>query len=156
MATQVITVPASLSVKELLENYFLAQKAPRHQAYPVLDEKGDLVGVVTRANLLEDWVAASIRGDGAALIEKYPIIVYDLVSREPITVFPWESCRTAAERMAEAGIGRLPVVSPTNPNKVVGMVTRSDLLKSRARHVEEEVRRERFLGLRSLFMGRKQ
>jgi H+/Cl- antiporter ClcA len=155
MATKVITVPASLSVKDLMEKYFLAQKSPRHQAYPVLDEKGDLVGVVTRANLLEDWVAASLRGDGAALIEKYPIITYDLVSRDPITVFPWESCRTAAERMAEHGVGRLPVVSPTNRNQVVGMVTRSDLLKSRARHVEEEVHRERYLGLWSLFSGRK-
>jgi H+/Cl- antiporter ClcA len=155
MTTKVITVKASLSVKELLEGYFLSHRSPRHQAYPVLDEKGDLVGVVTRANLLEDWVAASIRGNGGTVIENYPIITYDLLSREPITVFPWESCRTAAERMAEAGVGRLPVVSPSNPNQVVGMVTRSDLLKPRARHVAEEVRRERFLGLRSLFGSRK-
>jgi len=121
----------------------------------VLDEKGKLVGVVTRANFLEDWVPASLRGDGAALIEKHPIITYDLVSRDPITVFPWESCRTAAERMAEHGVGRLPVVSPTNPNLVVGMVTRSDLLKPRARHMEEEIRRERYLGLQSIFSGRR-
>jgi H+/Cl- antiporter ClcA len=154
MTTEVVTVPASLSVKDLLDKYFLSHRS-RHQAYPVVDEKGDLIGVVTRANLLEDWVAASIRGDGAGLIEKYPIITYDLLSREPITVFPWESCRTAAERMAEASVGRLPVVSPANCNKVVGMITRSDLLKSRARHVVEEVRRERLLGLRSLFFGRK-
>lgn len=155
MTTKVVTVSAALSVKELLDGYFLSHRSPRHQAYPVLDEKGDLVGVVTRANLLEDWVAASIRGDGAMVIEKYPIITYDLLSREPITVYPWESCRTAAERMAEAGVGRLPVVSPTDPNKVIGMVTRSDLLKPRARHVAEEIRRERFLGLRSLFGRRK-
>ena len=88
MTTKVITVKASLSVKELLEGYFLSHRSPRHQAYPVLDEKGDLVGVVTRANLLEDWVAASIRGNGGTVIENYPIITYDLLSREPITVFP--------------------------------------------------------------------
>lgn len=57
---------------------------------------------------------------------------------------PWESCRTAAERMAQAGVGRLPVVSPDNPLHVLGIITRSDLLKPRARHAEEDVRRERF------------
>jgi hypothetical protein len=31
--------------------------------------------------------------------------------------------------------------------KVIGMVTRSDLLKPRARSVEEEGKRERFIGI---------
>jgi hypothetical protein len=49
--------------------------------------------------------------------------------------------------MAEAGVGRLPVVDPAKPWNVVGMLTRSDLLKPRAQLVEEEMVRERFLGL---------
>ena len=53
-----------------------------------------------------------------------------------------------AERMAQAGVGRLPVVAPDDPDQVIGMVTRSDLLKARARCAEEEGRRERFLGFR--------
>jgi CBS-domain-containing membrane protein len=48
--------------------------------------------------------------------------------------------------MAASGIGRLLVVSPHEPQKVVGIVTRSDLLKPRARLAEEEQRRERFIG----------
>ena len=50
--------------------------------------------------------------------------------------------------MAEARVGRLPIVSPDDPTRVIGMVTRSDLLKPRARQVEEEVKRERFFSLR--------
>ena len=46
--------------------------------------------------------------------------------------------------MAENGVGRLPVVSPDDP-RVIGIVTRSDLLKPRAQTVEEEGRRERLL-----------
>jgi CBS-domain-containing membrane protein len=49
--------------------------------------------------------------------------------------------------MAEAGLGRLPVVSTDDPKKVIGMVTRSDLLKPRARQVAEETQRESFFGL---------
>jgi CBS domain-containing protein len=45
-----------------------------------------------------------------------PIIAFDLISREPITAYPWESCRTVAERMAQHGIGRLPIVAPDDPS----------------------------------------
>ena len=47
--------------------------------------------------------------------------------------------------MAEAGVGRLPVVSPDEPKKVIGIVTRSDLIKSRDRLAEAEDKRERFI-----------
>jgi CBS-domain-containing membrane protein len=83
------------------------------------------------------------------------IIAFDLIHREPISIFPWESCRTAAERMAQAGIGRLPVVSPDEPCRVIGILTRSDLLKPRAQLAEEETRRERFIRLRLPFRRRR-
>jgi CBS domain-containing protein len=146
MTKDVVTVPASLPVGQLLRQYFLGDGRRPHQAYPVVDETGRLLGVVTRTNLLEDWIAAALTdsdGDRSAGLEH--IITYDLIHREPITVYPWESCRAAAERMAENGVGRLPVVSPDDPGKVIGIVTRSDLLKPRAKTVEEEVRRERLI-----------
>jgi len=49
--------------------------------------------------------------------------------------------------MAQAGVGRLPVVAPEDPKKVIGIVTRSDLLKPRARSAAEEEKRQRFIGL---------
>jgi CBS domain-containing protein len=149
MATDVVTVPASLPVRTLLADYFLGAKPRQHQGYPVMDAAGELVGVVTRSSLLENWIYAVVKGaEGTAQPAIDVIIAYDLIQREPITVFPWESCRTAAERMAQAGVGRLPVVSPEDPLKVIGIVTRSDLLKPRARHVEEEIKRERFIAAR--------
>ncbi len=149
MAAEVVTVPASLPVRQLLADYFLGGTERPHQGYPVVDANGDLVGVVTRGSVLENWIYAVIKGAvGPAQPAIDVIIAYDLIQREPITVFPWESCRTAAERMAQAGVGRLPVVSPQDPRKVIGMVTRSDLLKPRARHVEEELKRERFIAAR--------
>jgi H+/Cl- antiporter ClcA len=145
MTTEVTTIPAAMPVKELLGKYFFGSGHPRHQGFPVVDAAGNLLGVVTRSNLLEHWVSAMLQqGQGNELVPS--IITYDLLDREPIVAYPWEACRTAAERMAQAGVGRLPVVSPDNPKKLVGLVTRSDLLKGRARYVEEEAKRERFLG----------
>ncbi len=146
MTQEVVTVPASLPVRQLLQEFFLAGPGARHQGYPVVDNDGSLVGVLTRTNLLAEWVesiAAGRNADQAALMNF--VIAYDLLHRDPVTAYPWESCRTAAERMAQAGVGRLPVVSPDDPRKVVGIVTRSDLLKARARLLEEESRRESFL-----------
>ena len=129
MTREVKSIPASLRVDELVEERYLA----RHQGYPVVDDGGTVIGVVTRSTLLLHSASSQTE-----------MMVGDLVDRPPVTVQPWETCRAAAERMAEAGVGRLPVVSPDG--RLVGIVTRSDLLKPRARSVEEERLRERFFG----------
>jgi CBS domain-containing protein len=147
MTANVVTIPASMPVVEMLKRYFRSSGSHHHQAYPVVDEKGLLLGVITRANLLEDWVARGLSGDkDSDLAAMNVIIAYDLIQRAPISTFAWESCRTAAEKMAEMGVGRLLVVADDNPQKMIGIVTRSDLLKPRAREVEEEIKRERFIG----------
>ncbi len=56
MTTEVVTVPAAIPVSELLHDYFL-EASRRHQAYPVVDARGSLLGVITRTNLLTEWVA---------------------------------------------------------------------------------------------------
>ena len=132
MTADVATIPAKTSVKEVLRDYFLGEGGKGHQAYPVVDAAGKLLGVVTRRNLLEDWLSVSLTRPDDIGPGGDAIIAYDLIHREPITIYPWESCRTAAERMAEHGVGRLPVVSPDEPTKVIGMITRSDVLKPRA------------------------
>jgi chloride channel protein, CIC family len=148
MSKDVVTIPASLPVQELLHKYFQGSGSLKHQGYPVVDAAGNLLGVVTRRCLLEDWVVAALGKAGAEGGQAAgPIVAYDLIAREPITAKAWESCRTAAERLAQSGVGRLVVVADDNPRRVVGIVTRSDLLKPRARHVEEEGTRARFIDL---------
>jgi CBS domain-containing protein len=151
MTVDVVTVPARLPVKDLLQEYFLGSGFGKHQGYPVVDENGRLLGIVTQGALLEDWVSAFLAGpDGQPLPDKQLIIAYDLIHGDPVTVYPWETCRAAAERMAEAGVELLPVVSPEQPDRVVGVVTPSNLLKPRADRLSEEVERERFIRLRWL------
>ncbi len=145
MSSDVVVIPANTPVKKVLEDYFLGGGQQAHQAYPVVNTADKLLGVITRRNLLEDWLSVKLLDAADEGPAKNLIIAFDLIHREPITVLPWESCRTAAERMAAHGVGRLPVVSPDAPDKVIGMITRSDLLKSRAMHVEEEGKRERYI-----------
>jgi H+/Cl- antiporter ClcA/predicted transcriptional regulator len=137
MSRQVVTVPASLPAGQLLRDFFAAG-VRKHQGYPVVDDEGNLVGMVTRSDLLSESEAPAA---GTATVG-------DLVKRKALTVSPGDSCRMAAERMAEGGVGRLPVVDPDEPRRIVGIVSRSDLLTPRRRAVEEESRRERFIRVR--------
>jgi CBS domain-containing protein len=146
MTKSVVSIPASLPVRDLLRQYFQSHGAEKHQGYPVVDAAGNLLGVVTRSNLLQDWVVPALSPhDGVT--PAGAIVAYDLLGREPITAHAWESCRAAAERMAHHNVGRLVIVGDDNPRQVVGIVTRSDLLKPRARLVEEEETRRRFIDL---------
>ena len=70
------------------------------------------------------------------------------VQQPPIVAFPDETCRMAAERMAHAGVGRLPIVERAQSDRLVGIVSRSDLLKARTRWIDLEERRERLFRLR--------
>ena len=115
-----------------------------------MDNAGNLIGIVTKTNLLEHWLTALATGTSASEpLGIGPIIAYDLIEPKTITAVSNESCRDAAERMARTGVQRLPVVDPGDPKRLVGIVTIGDLLKSHLRVVEEEGTRERFLGVRA-------
>ncbi|MBX6313200.1 MAG: chloride channel protein, partial [Isosphaeraceae bacterium] len=145
MTADVITVPAALPVGDLIRNYFFAVGPHKHPAYPVVGKDGKFLGLVTQSSLLEHWVTALLSGNqGAGPFGTSPIIAYDLIEHRPVITTPEESCRAVAERMAQTGVKRLPVVSADDPNRLVGIVTLGDLLKARQRLLEEEARRERF------------
>ncbi|MBX7073503.1 MAG: chloride channel protein [Pirellulales bacterium] len=148
MTADVVMVPASLPIDELLSQYFAGGSIYKHQSYPVQDADGRLLGLVTKRDLLDHWLArhAARSADDNAAID--PIIAYDLIRRQPIVAYPWETCRTAALRMAQAGVGRLMVVSQDAPDQLLGIITRSDLLKARTRLATEEVQRDRFIAFR--------
>ncbi len=99
----------------------------RHQGYPVLDGAGQLVGVVTRRDLLAGRADARVG---------------ELVTRPPAVVFEDSSLREAADHMVREGVGRLPVVARADPRRVVGFLTRSDLLAAHERRVAEAHERE--------------
>lgn len=147
MTTEVVAVPAALPVRDLLGQYFFGGGRSKHSGYPVVDKLGNLLGVITRSDLLEHWITGLIDGSkDADVLGNGAIIAYDLISRQSITAYPSESCRIAAERMAQMGVKQLPVVSPDDPNKLIGIVTVGDLLKAHQRLFEEEGKRERFYG----------
>ncbi|MCL2447343.1 MAG: chloride channel protein [Polyangiaceae bacterium] len=96
-----------------------------HQGFPVVDAEGRLVGLVTRRDLLD------AAGGGGR-------VVRDVVARAPACVFADSSLREVVDHMVREGVGRLPVVSRSDPFRVVGIVSRSDVMAAHARRLASE------------------
>jgi CIC family chloride channel protein len=94
----------------------------RHMGFPVIEDGGKLIGVLTRRDF-----SNKDHADDRTL--------RDLIRRPPEVIFDDASLREAADRMVEGGIGRLAVVSRDEPSKVIGIVTRSDLLAAHKRRI---------------------
>jgi H+/Cl- antiporter ClcA/CBS domain-containing protein len=140
MSTTVETIDARTSVHEALATFFNATQTRR--AYPVV-EADRLVGIVDRA-LLE---AIGLRRGERAADWTLGEALQDL---EPGFALPGETCRLVAARLAVQGLERLPVVADAGTMRLVGLVSRSDLVKPSAVHFEDEHRQERY---RSLAFG---
>ena len=102
--------------------------------FPVMDDEACLVGAVTRTEL-NSW-----SGDETCLDRELASL-----TRPAHTVYTNETLRSAVQRMAEQDVTALLVVNPANGRHLVGAIALHDLLKARARHLEDEQRRERVL-----------
>ncbi|MBS0388999.1 MAG: chloride channel protein [Proteobacteria bacterium] len=128
MTHAVVTIPAAISGAEVREQYFGADQ--HHRAYPVVAD-GQLLGMVDRATV------ASLSPDSL----REPIGRLIAGSKPAPTTLGTETCREVAERLAAGGFERLPVVTDDASRRLIGIVSRSDLMKPiRARHEEESVR----------------
>jgi CBS domain-containing protein len=94
-----------------------------HQGFPVLDEGGVLVGVLTRRNLLDPKQSGGVK-------------IGEMIGRPPSYVYDDLTLRDAADHMVRHDVGRLPVVS-RQTRRLVGIVTRSDLLRAHRRRLVE-------------------
>jgi len=117
MSKQVDTLPATTTVGEA----FNRMLDLGHTGYPVVDEHGKLAGIVTRRDLSRHLQA----GKGS---DPLSAVVPGLT----ITAFPDEMLYRARDRIHKQGIGRLVVVDPKDRRTIVGILTRSDLLRAEA------------------------
>jgi chloride channel protein, CIC family len=138
MDENVATIPAGMRVMELSDR--IAQNDPqvgKRQGLPILDESGHLVGIITRGDVLR-VLEQSAEGDTTVL---------DAGNRDLIVAYPDELLYDAVTRMLSNNIGRLPVVSRQNSQRLIGYLGRANLMAARMRQLEEEHFRERGLGL---------
>jgi chloride channel protein, CIC family len=99
----------------------------RHHAYPVLDEQGLLVGIITRHELVDAAQADEATTVGQLLAEK-----------RLVTVQPETSIREAARILVLGEVEQAPVVSRSDPTRLLGIVTLHDIARQQNAIEEKE------------------
>lgn len=116
----VVTLPSDEMLHEV-RSRLDDTPALTHQGFPVVTPQGQLVGVITRRDVFG--------GDPDARVG-------DVVTRAPVVAYTHWSLRDAADAMVRHGVGRLPVVE-RDRDEVLGILTRSDLLRAHADRLGE-------------------
>jgi CBS-domain-containing membrane protein len=154
MSRPVVTVSAETGIKAAAT--LLAQHGV--SALPVVNAKGELVGIVSEADLISIETRPDPRTQATPLAPtagSSPKTVAEVMTREVFTVSTGSEVSQAARIMLDAGIKRVPVL---DGRRVVGILSRRDLVKVIARRdedIEGDIeRRFRELGLNVLGRGK--
>lgn len=148
MTTPAITVEADTPFPDLVDRLLTSGIT----GVPVVDATGTLVGIVTdgdlvpkeaygghKRRLLELLADLVSGGETRWVVKARGRTAEHLMTRDVTTIGPDADLRTAARRMVEAGVKRLPVVD--GAGDVVGIVSRRDLLRILHRG-DDEIRAE--------------
>jgi CBS domain-containing protein len=127
MTQEVMTIDAGLPVEEAMRRYFGADQ--RHRCYPLV-RGGRLAGMIERGTLMQPHEAGTLCSELAE-------------GGKPVVAFPEETVRIVAARMAAHKLERLPVVDHPERLHLLGIISRSDILKSSEDVFAEEMVREK-------------
>lgn len=129
MATRVVAVRKTASFKEMI----VRMRKSRISAFPVVDDQGRVVGVVSQADMLDkEAELATGRGPLAGVLrfgdhEKASgVTAAELMTSPPVTAGPDTPLAEAARLMRDHQVKRLPVINATG--RLVGIVSRADVL----------------------------
>lgn len=141
MTADVATVRPTASLKDVAAE--LSRR--RISGMPVVDDRGDVVGVISEADILAKEQPAAQhhtsalarllhRDDGGHSSRFDAVLVSDAMTSPPITIEAHVPAEFAAHEMTDRAINRLPVVQQ---GRLVGIVTRADLVRAFARSDEQ-------------------
>ncbi len=125
MTRDVITVTPGTPLSELKEILRLR----RISGVPVVNEDGDLVGVISIEDLLRAYQ------DGA-----FNAVAGERMSTNLITVREADSVDTAVIKFQQTGVGRLPVLNAWG--ELVGVLTKGDITRGLLREISAETHDE--------------
>src|SRR6202167_503985 len=142
MTTQVVAVKLGASFKEMAARL----RQSRVSAFPVIDDDGKVIGVVSEADMLARQVLSA---DHAAMDTGMPdhgeqgkaggLTAGDLMTHPAVTVSPGDSIEVAARLMYTLQVRRLPVIDPSG--RLAGIISQTDVLAVSGRS-DEEIREE--------------
>lgn len=121
MNKEVVTISPEVSVMDALRQF----GDSTHHAFPVVDNE-ELQGILT----FDDARCIPYKKRNEAKVR-------DVMAKDLFCVFPFDTARKAMDIMHRKNIGRVLVVDPRVPDKMLGIVTRTDIIDAYERLLEE-------------------
>ena len=119
MKIRTLMIPDPITIKEdaTIDEAITVMKKSRIRHLPVVDNKNNLKGFLTLADLKQGLIPSMLSD----------ITLSDLMIKNPITVSPEDDVEHAARLIYENKIGGIPVVAG---RRLVGIITESDILRA--------------------------
>lgn len=137
MTTEYESVTPNLPLTHLV----LRLATGAQSGYPVVDEEGILVGMVTQSDVEH------------ALIDRNPdlITIDDICTKDVVVCRPEQNLSSALGQSHAREFACLPVVDPDNPGKLLGVLRRADIISAYAEaHAQSASMRKRVDDMRML------
>jgi CIC family chloride channel protein len=116
MTKEVETVALTMSLMKLIEKF----DQSTHRGFPVVNEEGELMGIVSIKDLDTAIASGDIQGRA----------VSEITTTDLLIAYPYEPMQVALERLALRDISRLPVVQEEGSRKLVGILLRKDIINA--------------------------
>jgi CBS domain-containing protein len=129
MTSRLVAVRSDASFKEMVAK----MRDSRISAFPVVDESGRVIGVVSEADFLnKEADQAHIQGVLASLVhfrshaKASGVTAGELMTSPAVTIGPENPVVEAARLMRDRRVKRLPVINATR--HLIGIISRTDVL----------------------------
>jgi CIC family chloride channel protein len=129
MTTDVDVVPLTMPLEELATEF----ARTHHHGFPVVDDTGELIGVVGIQDLERALSAGPVEDKTVADIA---------TTKGLLSAYPHEPMWKALRRMGTRDVGRLPVVEQEGSRRLVGMVRRSDIIRAYNRAIAQRAQHQ--------------
>lgn len=130
MTTRLETVPEGMTLRQFTD--FIS--STKHTNFPLINPKGELSGIIS----IQDFLGVVFEKDLMDLV-----VVKELATTEVTTVFADENLDRAMRKIGYRNIEQLPVVDRQHHNRLVGIISRRDMVSAynkalMARSLEED------------------
>lgn len=130
----VVTLNANDTLENIKVWFEKGSEESIHHGYPIIDEHKNLIGIVSRKELLKSKLSPNIQ-------------VKEILNGQLAVVYPDNTLKESLDLMAITDINRIPVVERDNPKKITAILSRSDILKERKKYLERKNQYTRSISL---------